>query len=204
MYKKLSCFFIFILMLTAAGCGTEGNGNTRYESFTEVKKILLEEVYQDHRITFYCACTFSKNKKVRCLASTTLSQHGEGNRATSVEWEHIVPASQFGRTFSSWKKYTPFTCEIPDFIRDIFSIKCNPLSSRENARRVSGAYRLMESDMYNLVPAIGLINQKRSNIPYGIIPVKKESSGTVILKCQINMLSLLQISEGILPGHIFT
>jgi len=170
MYKKLSRLFIFVLILTATGCGPEGNGNARYESFNEVKQILLEQVYQDHRITFYCACTFSKNKKVRCKT-------GEGKRATLVEWEHIVPASQFGRTFSSWEKYTPFTCEIPDFIRKIFSIKCNPLSARENARRVSRAYRLMESDMYNLVPAIGLINQKRSNSPYGMIPGEKREFG---------------------------
>jgi len=170
---KLICLFIFAIMLIFPGCGTEKiseKGNTKYENFTGVKEILLKKIYNTHRITFYCGCTFDENKRVRCNV-------GESKRARRIEWEHVVPASQFGRTFSSWKKQESLTCRIPSFIRDIFSIKCESLSTRENARRVSKAYRLMESDMYNLVPAIGLVNQQRQNYPYGIIPGEKRAFG---------------------------
>ena len=36
----------------------------------------------------------------------------------------------------------------------------------------------MESDMYNLVPAVGLINQKRSNLRYGLISGEKRAFGS--------------------------
>ncbi len=45
-------------------------------------------------------------------------------------------------------------------------------------RNKSKEYRLMESDMYNLVPAVGLINQKRSNYNYGLIPGEKRAFGS--------------------------
>lgn len=170
---KLICFLMITVMLTVTACGTEQTsqkGNSKYESFTEVKEILLKKIYDTRRITFYCGCTFYENKSVRCRV-------GEGNRARRIEWEHVVPASRFGKTFRSWKKQESLTCRIPSFIREIFSIKCESLSARENARRESKAYRLMESDMYNLVPAIGLINQERQNYPYGIISGEKRAFG---------------------------
>jgi len=98
---------------------------------------------------------------------------GEGVRAKRIEWEHIVPASQFGRTFDSWETQTSFGCRLPSFMQKLF-FKCEKVSGRENARRESRAYRLMESDMYNLAPAIGLINQRRNNYPYRIIPGEKK------------------------------
>ncbi|QTA89319.1 endonuclease [Desulfonema magnum] len=171
---RLIYFVIIAATLIISGCGgTESipeKGNTKNESFIKAKNLLLNQVYNNHRVTFYCGCNFTKNKKVRCKT-------GEGERARRIEWEHIVPASQFGRTFDSWKKYTPLKCRIPSFIRKLFSIKCKVLGGRENARRVSKLYRLMESDMYNLAPAIGLINQRRLNYPYRIIPGEKREFG---------------------------
>jgi len=172
-HKQKYLFIIIVILLTMAGCGKESvsnKGNTKFESFIKVKNILLKEVYSKHRDTFYCGCKFSKNKKVRCKV-------GKGERAKRIEWEHIVPASQFGKTFSSWEKYTSLTCRVPSFIRKIFSIKCKTLTGRANARRISKLYRLMESDMYNLVPAIGLVNQRRSNYPYRDIPGEKREFG---------------------------
>ncbi len=164
--KKL-CVIAALLML--CGCG-EKKSNTRYESFNEVKEILLNEIYRDNRVTFYCGCTFGKNKKVRCNV-------GKGPRAYVVEWEHVVPASRFGKTFEDWKKQESFGCRLPPILRTILFIDCRTRSARENARSLSKEYRLMESDMYNLVPAIGLINQKRSDLAYGEIPGEKRDFG---------------------------
>ena len=169
MKKQRYLWIVVMAILFLSGCNGE-KGNTKYESFTKVKKLLLNQVYDTHRVTFYCGCTFSKNKKVRCKT-------GEGKRATVIEWEHVVPASQFGKTFDSWKSHTSWGCKVPEVIRKMLSVKCRKLSSRQNARRVSEQYRLMESDMYNLVPAIGYINQKRSNYPYGMIPGEKRAFG---------------------------
>lgn len=67
---------------------------------------------------------------------------------------------------------------LPTLIQNITGLKCRKTSSRTNLRRKSKAYRLIESDMYNLVPAIGLINQKRSNLNYGIVPGEKRAFGS--------------------------
>ena len=122
------------------GCGSTESvsqtGNTQNESFNKAKDLLLNKVYDTHRVTFYCGCAFTKNKKVRCKT-------GEGERASRIEWEHIVPASRFGQTFDSWKKYESMTCKLPAFIRKMLGLKCQRFSTRENAQRVSQAYRLV-------------------------------------------------------------
>lgn len=158
-------FILFVLLLNACG-----ESNKKFESFSEVKQLLLEKVYYDKKKTFYCQCSFSKKKKVRCKT-------GKGKRAEFIEWEHIVPASKFGKTFKHWKSKKSWECILPKLIQKITGFKCRRTSGRTNLRRKSKEYRLIESDMYNLVPAIGLINQKRSNLPYGIIPKEKREFG---------------------------
>lgn len=170
LFPRIILAVFLILLLT--GCPDMGmeNGNNRFENFSEAVGLLLEQVYTDHRITFYCGCPFSPNKKVQCKTGT-------GKRAEFVEWEHVVPASLFGNTFSEWESQQSLACEIPPLIRSILGISCRKLSGRENARQNSRLYRLMECDMYNLVPAIGLINQYRSNHPYGVISGEKRAFG---------------------------
>lgn len=156
-----------ILILSLNACG---KSNREFENFSEVKQLLLEKVYYDNRKTFYCKCSFSKKKKVQCKT-------GKGKRAKVVEWEHVVPASRFGNTFKQWESKKSWECMLPEFIQTITGLKCQTTSGRQNLRNKSKEYRLMESDMYNLVPAVGLINQKRSNLNYGLIPGEKREFG---------------------------
>ena len=64
-------------------------------SFESAKKILYGQVYADHRITFYCGCTYSTDRKVD-LASCGLEALAGIPRAQRIEAEHIFPAAQFG------------------------------------------------------------------------------------------------------------
>ena len=77
-------------------------------------------------------------------------------RASRIEWEHIVPASEFGKNIIAWKSGDP-SCKTKSG---------HKFSGRRCARSVSKEFRVMEADLYNLVPAIGEINQRRSNLPY--------------------------------------
>ncbi|MDM8542762.1 endonuclease [Desulfococcaceae bacterium HSG7] len=165
---RLHFFAFIILILIFNSCG---KSNKEFESFSKAKKLLLEKVYYDNRKTFYCKCSFTKNKKVRCKT-------GKGKRAKQVEWEHIVPASRFGKTFRQWKSKKSWECILPEFLQTITGLKCKKTSGRQNLRAKSKKYRLMESDMYNLVPAVGFINQKRSNLAYGEIPGEKRAFGS--------------------------
>lgn len=52
MSNRLLCLLLSA-SLFAAGA-VQAAGNTTIESFNKSKKILEHQVYQDHRITFYC------------------------------------------------------------------------------------------------------------------------------------------------------
>lgn len=158
------------LLLLLASCFFDGKGNTTFEQYAEATDVLEAEIYPDHRRTFYCDCAFSASKRVRCKT-------GAGDRAKRVEWEHIVPASRFGHTFEEWESSQSWQCRLPKWLQAIPGLKCKKRSGRENARRESREYRRMEADMYNLVPAVGLVNQRRSNRPYDVIPGERREFG---------------------------
>lgn len=64
------------------------------------------------------------------------------NRASRIEWEHVVPARQFGHQRQCWQD-----------------------GGRKNCAK-DLVYRQMESDMHNLQPAVGEVNGDRGNFMY--------------------------------------
>jgi deoxyribonuclease-1 len=89
-------------------------------------------------------------------------------RAHRLEWEHIVPAHAFGQSFKEWREGHP----------DCVDRKGKPFKGRNCARKRNIKFRYMESDLYNLVPAIGEINGLRSNYSFAMIPGEKREFGT--------------------------
>jgi deoxyribonuclease I len=61
--------------------------------------------------------------------------------------------------------------------------KGKSFKGRNCARKVALKFRYMESDMYNLVPAIGEINGLRSNYSFAMIPGEKRQFG----KCDMEI-----------------
>lgn len=121
------------------------------ESFSESKK-LLKEIYKDNQTTFYCGCKYDPFNKDNMIDRNScgyvprneLTKKGKENeRANRIEWEHIMPAENFGRHLSCWKDGGRKACSK------------DPIFNK------------MEADMHNLVPAIGELNADRSNFRYG-------------------------------------
>ena len=138
-------------------------------SFSSAKKKLLKKVYYDHQITFYCQNPYSiqniKGKEkaliIRDITKYTprneKTKKGKVNiRAKRIEWEHVIPAENFGRQFSCWREGNE-KC-----------IKKNGKSfkGRRCCKKVSPIFKKMEADMMNLVPAIGEVNADRSNFRF--------------------------------------
>ena len=138
-------------------------------SFSSSKKKLLKEVYYDHKITFYCQNPYNIQNikgKEKTLIIQDNSKYTPRNkktrkgkiniRAKRVEWEHIIPAENFGRQFSCWRE------------GDSRCINKNGKSfkGRRCCKKVSPIFKKMEADMFNLVPAIGEVNANRSNFRY--------------------------------------
>lgn len=121
------------------------------ESFSESKK-LLKEIYKDNQTTFYCGCKYTPSNKDNMIDRNScgyvprneLTKKGKENeRANRIEWEHIMPAENFGRHLACWKDGGRKACSK------------DPIFNK------------MEADMHNLVPAIGELNADRSNFRYG-------------------------------------
>lgn len=88
-----------LLVLPAQG---RAAGNMQHESFAKAKRLLEQEVYYDHRQTLYCGAFFDAHKQVELLQGFTTDKHQK--RSARVEWEHVVPAENFGRAFSEWRE----------------------------------------------------------------------------------------------------
>jgi len=147
-------------------------GNSTIQSFNKAKKILQRQIYPDHRITFYCGCPFNSEKQI--LSCDQYTPRKPGKRSKRVEWEHVVPAHAFGQSFKEWRQGHP----------ECVSKKGKSFKGRNCARKMSMEFRYMESDLYNLVPAIGEINGLRSNYSFAMIPGEFREFGECDMEIQ--------------------
>lgn len=118
-------------------------------SFRKSKYVLGTQVYTDYRIAFYSGCRFRQYQKklVPVKSSCAYTPRKNANRGQRIEWEHVVPAWQFGHQLQCWQN-----------------------GGRAHCRDTNRAFRQMEADLHNLVPAIGEINGDRSNYRFQMIP----------------------------------
>lgn len=147
MLKQIA-FGICILISIPAFAGNETN-----DSFSQAKKH-LREIYADHRETIYCGAKFNADNTVILPEGFVTTKHKK--RSKRIEWEHVVPAENFGKVFSEWREGHP----------NCVDSKGKSFKGRNCAEKMNYEYRLMQADMYNLFPAIGSVNAMRSNFNF--------------------------------------
>lgn len=122
----------------------------------------LREIYIDNQYTIYCNCKYDYRDKDSMIDRTScgyvprneFTKKGKVNiRARRIEWEHVIPAENFGRQFSCWREGDA-SC---------IDSKGKAYKGRKCCEKVSREYRIMQADMHNLFPAIGELNADRSN-----------------------------------------
>jgi len=122
-------------------------------NFSTSKKTLHRIYSSFDGETFYCGCEVNWKSSAKPVSESCgytprnpITKKGKVNlRTQRIEWEHIVPAHRFGHHLSCWKTGGRKSC------------KKDP------------SFQQMESDMHNLVPAIGELNGDRSNFSFNII-----------------------------------
>ncbi|WP_425414421.1 endonuclease [Psychromonas aquimarina] len=144
--------------------------NQTNDSFSKAKKSLERNVYPDNRTTLYCAATFDSKKLITPPEGFVTTKYLK--RAKKVEWEHVVPAENFGRTFTEWR----------DGDAQCVNNKRKSFKGRKCAEKVNKEYRYMQADMFNLYPAIGAVNALRSNYNFVMLPDEKSSFGSCEMK----------------------
>lgn len=127
------------------------------ETYGDAKHALENDIIQDHRETLYCGATFDRHKNIIPPPGFVAGSHK--NRSRRMEWEHVVPAENFGRAFVEWREGDPLCVS-----------HGKPYKGRRCAEKASAEYRRMERDMYNLYPAIGSVNAARGNRQYAELP----------------------------------
>ena len=107
-------------------------------SFSEAKQIGWR-IYSTNRVDQYCGCSFSRQGKVD-LSSCGYQVRRDQKRASRIEWEHVVPASNIGELH-----------------------QCNREGGRQHCLDVDTDYRNAHNDLHNLIPVVGEVNAYRSN-----------------------------------------
>lgn len=139
--------------------------NTTINSFSTSKKNLERYVYdwkELERTTYYCWCDYTATKNVKTWNCWYVNDWKYITRSKKIEWEHIVPAENFWNSFEEWREWH----------KSCVTSKWKEFTWRNCARKANEEFRYMESDMYNLVPAIWALNALRSN--YQIAEIEGE------------------------------
>jgi deoxyribonuclease-1 len=151
-------------------------------SFSTAKKRAFDTIYVDHRTTFYCECAFGEDKRIdpsHCgyePKREPLDPDARHDPTRDIEWEHVVPASRFGRVRACWRNPKAFDeCRKPNG---------KSLSGRKCCAKVDSDFAAMEADLMNLRPAIGELNQDRSDNPYGEVEGEPGMYGACDFKVQ--------------------
>lgn len=148
---------LLAIIVSIPAYASHSTGNTYEESYRKTVNRMASRVYENlpHQ-TLYCQATFSG----RVITDTNgFYSDKYKKRGKRMEWEHIVPAENFGRAFPEWRDGSP-AC---------VTRKGKTYKGRQCATKTSREYRYMQADMYNLYPSIGAVNALRRNYRYSMV-----------------------------------
>ncbi len=163
--KIIFIIFSFTLLTFSAIASNLSN-----DSFSKAKKMLEKQVYHDHQVTLYCSAQFNDTKYVTPPDGFETTKYIK--RSKKIEWEHVVPAENFGRTFSEWREGNA----------ECVSSSGKEYKGRRCANKANKEYRYMQADMHNLFPAIGAVNALRSNYNFTMLPSESSNFGSCEMK----------------------
>lgn len=167
-------FSILVIIFLIIGCsnikkvvdyyeGQENLPNTS-KSFRHAKKILYENIYQGHALTFYCGCKFTQTRRVY-LGTCNVKPRSNNTRAKQLEAEHVFPAYHFGQFRACWRE------------KLCTNSKGEKYAGRKCCNKIDPVFRAAHNDLHNLFPSVGEINGDRSNYRWGMIRGEKREYG---------------------------
>lgn len=167
MCKRVMAILLALLVMAS---GALAAGNEWNDSFGRAKNVLERQIYYDHRVTLYCGAAFDEKKNIVLPEGFSTAKHKK--RAGKVEWEHAVPAENFGRAFAEWREGAPQCTDG----------RGKPFKGRRCAEKASREYRLMQADLHNLYPSVGAVNALRQNARFQMLPGEESDFGSCAMK----------------------
>lgn len=125
------------------------------DDFAEAKR-MASKVFSQVDTDFYCGCPirWQAGKGIPQLKECGYSIRKNGPRAQRIEWEHVMPAQQFGSGSTCWQT-----------------------GGRDLCSQKDSAFRQMEADLYNLRPVIGEVNGDRAHFRFAELADKPAQYG---------------------------
>lgn len=143
--------FHHLYLVLASICwllGVSPAGFADVKNYTEAKNT-AERLWQDHRETFYCGCTYNKHGVINFSSCEFKPKNKRMDRY--ITWEHVVPVSWYGKQLPCWQG------------EGCTSKKGKTYKGRKCCRKKDLSFRKMEADLHNLVPEIHELNVARRN-----------------------------------------
>lgn len=150
--RLLSVLLLFLTASTAHAFDARPDGMAPDSmTFREAKRFLMSDVHSPGEKDYYCGCDiFTQGKQwLADWSSCGFEPRRNAQRASRIEWEHVVPASEFGRQRACWRE-----------------------GGRKNCTRNDPVFSAMEGDPYNLLPVVGEVNGDRGNLKFGMVPAQ--------------------------------
>lgn len=153
-FKKTRIIVLLIAVLLGHALSQAAPTN-----FEQAKEDAKAHVYFDRTDDgdFYCGCDWKwvgRSGGRTELSSCGYVPRAQAERAARTEWEHVVPAYDFGHQRQCWQQ-----------------------GGRSNCKANDPVFSVMESDMHNLVVAVGEVNGDRSNYRFSDIPGEASQYG---------------------------
>lgn len=145
--QKIIKIFILLFIFAVAQVWAQAPQN-----FQQAKKI-AKMIWEEQRESFYCSCRYDKLGQIDLKSCDY--RPSDPRKSKKITWEHVVPASWYGRGRDCWQGQTCATTEGGTY------------GGRNCCRKRDDQFRQMEADLFNLVPAIAEINTARSDYVYG-------------------------------------
>ncbi|MDH2068207.1 deoxyribonuclease I [Pantoea sp. GD03673] len=120
------------------------NLNNYHQNNFQQAKTFAAAINADAPGSFYCGCKiqWQGKKGIPDLNSCGYQVRKNASRAGRIEWEHVMPAWEFGHQRQCWQD-----------------------GGRKNCSK-DPDYRRIETDLHNLQPAVGEVNGDRGNFAY--------------------------------------
>ena len=148
MFKKLISFVILAHLVLFSTILLAGHP----QNFQEAKK-QAQIIWSANPVTIYCGCRYDNHLNVEHQSCGYDPK--DCKRANKVEWGHLILASWLGRQRPCWRESL---CE---------NKKGKKYKGRKCCEKIDAEYRKMYTDLHNLVPVIGEVNQARNDYRFG-------------------------------------
>lgn len=123
-------------------------------------KTLLRPIFARAPYDAYCGCPFDPNNYRIDARSCGLRTTSHVDRASRIEFEHVIPVSSYSRQRPCWRNPPP------------------GVAGRDHCRSTDAEFAAIEGDPYNLLPTSGALNAIRGVYRFAEIPGERREFGS--------------------------